>query len=544
MRDKVLINSSRPLLPPPPIGGRAGPSPRRSGFGRAGGEGDCAGKPSPGFLRFACGEPKETSLSPAGRGERRAWLIAACMLLLLVFPQMAWAGTCNGTNAGVECISSRQLPGMCVKDSTTCQENADVDGTCDDNAVYNIKKPDPGTGIVATIVKDLKDTLEPMSQKMFEGIAGDSKFHDVAVASMTLYVIIYALMFTFGMVQLTVYDFFIRMVKISVVAVLIKANSWALFSQTFVHFFNDGTDQIITQVSSIVVNGDSVGGQPFDWMDNAIVEAVSTKMLITIMATALTGPYGAIIVLLLGLGLYAFIKAMLNALWIYIMALVMRTLLFGLAPLFLACVMFARTRQLFDGWLNQVVNSCLQPIFLFTFFSFFVQLIKSVLDQVVALKACWTDWSSVRGATSAEHWWRFAVNCDKSVVGGIFRPYDGTWGYLGPDDPGCGGLQPVNPVGIMLPITLWILADLAKRFNHIVVQIAKDIANASTSFEHRMQGFGGGAAKGGGNAVGGGGGGRAGGAATPAVASGTSMVERMATMVTPRTGPPPAGPGR
>lgn len=447
----------------------------------------------------------------------KVWLVGYVLALSLA--GSAFAASCSGK--GHPCFGDAPdyAPGICVND--VCVKTSDQNGVCTNNSAYNPKTVAPGKGIIATVVKDIQTTLKPMTKDMFDGISKDSGFTKAATAAMTLYVIIYAITFMFGMVQLTAFDFLVRLFKISVVASLINGSAFGVFSDIIIKFFNDGTDSIITEVSTIAVGGTNLGGKPFDWMDAAILQLTSVKMLVTLMAAATTGIYGLVIIILLTIAMYTFVKAMLGAMWIYIMALVLRTLLFGLAPLFLACVMFSRTKPLFDGWLNQVVNSCLQPIFLFTFFAFFVQLIKSALDQVLQTNVCWTEMAGPRGTASATHFWRFALwDCDDKV----WAPFDGVWGFTGPDNAppnhvtnksDCGKGAPVHPLGIMLPLTIWILSDLAKRFNDIVVNIAKDIANATTSFNYNSQSFGG-------DKVGGGGGG----ARPPA-----------------RGGPPPAGGG-
>jgi len=421
-------------------------------------------------------------------------------------------GTCHGT----QCCSGSGGDGSC-----------DIsDGTCTSEEIYNITPPAAGQGIVSSIVTSVKNVLNGVSSTMFTRIVQDSGFKLVVSALITLYVAIYGVLFMFAMVQITVHDFMIRMVKVSIVAVLLSPGAWGFFNNTVVKFFNEGTDSLINKVTSIAVGLENLEGSgPFSVLDNAIAQAVSAKMAITLMATFLTGPYGPIIGLLLLMSLGSFFKALMNAMWVYIMALVMRALLFGLAPLFLICILFSRTRHLFDGWLNQLINACLQPILLFTFFAFFCQLIKACLEQVLNLEVCWTAWSEIfRGTPFIGHYWRFAV---WNASTGLYEPFNGIWGWNGPE--GVPGNPPVNPVGIMLPLTLWILADLAGRFNTVVIDIAKDIAGASTTLTMGGEsikdwfGGGGGGNRGGGGGNRGGGGASSGGASAPGSGGGTAI---------------------
>lgn len=368
------------------------------------------------------------------------------------------------------------------------------EGTCTNDAAYTPPMPPPGQGLISTIVNNIKAVLNGVAAVMFKGIVNDAGFLKAVTALATLYVAIYGILFTFGMVQITIHDFMIRLIKIGVIILLISPGSLAFFISSpglepgiLVKFFNNGTDSIISMMTAIALpvgnNGGVVfSGTPFAVMDNAIAQAVSAKMAITLMAVFTTGPYGPIIGILLLMSLGSFLKALINALWVYVMSLIMKTLLFGLAPIFIACVLFARTRHLFDGWINQLVNASLQPILLFTFFAFFVTLIKACIDQIMGYNICWTEWAELaRGGPFSGHFWRFAICAagqTDPTTGQCLRwePYDGIWDFNGANVPGSG----VTPISIMLPLTMWLLADLAGRFNRTVIMISQEISSAAT----------------------------------------------------------------
>lgn len=356
------------------------------------------------------------------------------------------------------------------------------EGTCTSQSQYNIPPVDPGTGLVSTIVKRIRDTLQNVSSTVFYGITGDSGFQNVIRVMSSLYVAIYGILFTFGMVQITIYDLMLRLVKLGIMNVLLSASGDMLW--VLVRFFNDGVDDIIARVSSIALGtgASAATGDPFDPLDQALVYVVSSKMAITLLGTFATGPYGLVVGIILLMSLGSFMKSIFNALWVYVMALVIRSLLIGMSPIFIVCILFSRTRYLFEGWLNQVVNSCLQPIFLFTFFAFFVTLVKSCVSLLLDRPVCWMPSQIQSGASTMGHFWRFAIKrSDNSYV-----PSDTTWGFMGPETAAASSDDSVHPVGIMLPIMIWILADLTGRFNNIVLGIAKQLAEASTDFTGGM----------------------------------------------------------
>lgn len=385
-------------------------------------------------------------------------------------------------------------------------------GTATTDEQFNIPQAPAGQGILSTIVSDINKVLfgDPragvpgIAERMYNTITRDGGFTKAVRATLTLYIAVYGILFTFGMVQLTIYDFGMRMIKIGIVITLISPTSWTFFNDHVVAFFNKGTDEIINQVTSVAVGGitnninpsASGGAHPFAALDGVIAKALSAKMWVTLLAMIFTGPYGMVYGILLAWSLRALIASLLTAMWVYLMSLVLRTLLFGVAPIFFACILFQRTRHLFDGWLNQVVNACLQPIFLFVFFAFFVKLMEGAIDNIITYDGpskpppvSWTaPAESVRGTPFDQNWWRFMVwNPDKQNEDGTqggYEEYGGQWSWSGPlptnTNLPAGTNFPVFPLDLLNILIFFMLAELAGRFNTIVLQIAKDLAAAST----------------------------------------------------------------
>lgn len=351
-------------------------------------------------------------------------------------------------------------------------------GGCTNDGSFDPEITDPSEGLVTTIVENVQDILYSVTFSMYSSIAWNGGFADAATAMVDLYVILYGVLFTFGMVQITLFDFAVRMIKIGIISKLIGPDSWNFFYNHVVVFFNDTTDEIIGKVSSVAVDGisysfnpDDVSAYPFSVLDGAIGMATSAKLAVTIIATFVTGPYGVIYGLLILMSIGIFFKSLVNALWVYIMSLVLKTLLFGLAPIFICFLLFNRTRHLFDGWLNMVVGATLQPILLFTFFAFFARLIEAALNKLTMNPVCWNPVSeTVRGSPFSQHFWRFA-----KWDGGAWVPMDTPWDFRGGYANG-----PIFPMDIFTVLALLILAEICSRFNSIVIEIAKDLAGSAT----------------------------------------------------------------
>lgn len=411
------------------------------------------------------------SMFPSGAGWKK-W--AACLLLLFAFAVAA--------------------PAASFADPTAEEDATQItDGTCTSENQFEIEEPEEDSGLIASIIESIKVPLKDVSSSVFLGIVGDEGFRNVLLIASSIYVAIYGIFFTFGMVQITIHDLLVRLVKLGIINLLLSQDAWKYFDDIVVKFFNGAVDDVILHVSTLAFNtatnvGPLVGTNPFDPLDQALIYVVSSKMAITLLATFATGPYGFIIGLILVMSLGSFLKALFNALWIYVMALVIRTIMFGMAPIFIVCILFSRTRHLFDGWLNQIVNATFQPIFLFTFFAFFVLLIKSCLQSLLAWDVCWMPIGTEFGTPTETRFWRFALKDCGNFIDGVqqYVPFGGVWSFTGAEmeefknDPRLNCNTEVHPIGVILPLMIWILADLAARFNHIVIEIAKDLSNAAT----------------------------------------------------------------
>lgn len=356
------------------------------------------------------------------------------------------------------------------------------------------------SGLVTSIATRVNTVLTNAAKNLFQAIQKSSGFLDAGRAVLTLYIAIYGILFTFGMTQITVSDFVMRMIKIGVIVIILtppsgggpvpgsSASIWDFFNGWVVNFFNTTVDELINAVTGIAIGGSPMWGcpssgscPPLAAIDAAIAKAVSANMAVHLLATLFTSAYGALHAILMGLALWAFLGSILTAIWVYLMSMVLRALLFGVAPLFIICLLFQRTRHLFDGWLNQVVNACLQPILLFTFFAFFVVLVTTSIDRILEVPVCWTGVNeSMRGTPVDMEYWRYAVEDSSTSTG--FAPYGGAW-----DWGGTQGSSRIFPIDIMAVLVFLILAELGKRFNQVVLMIARDLAGASTDLS-RMQG--------------------------------------------------------
>jgi len=351
---------------------------------------------------------------------------------------------------------------------------------CSYNADYEIQLPPTGTGIITLLVYNISLIINNLAFALYHSLISQQSFQDVIRAMLTLYVMVYGILFTFGMTHITLMEFLLRVIKFAVVAILISPQSWNFFYNFVGMMFYDGVNWLISIMASIAVGG-APGINPdfpFEPLDNAIAVLTSARLMVTMIATFFTGPYGIILGLMILAGLGTFAAAVFQAMWVYLMSLVVRAFLFALAPIFMAFMLFQRTFHLFQGWVNALVSASLQPIFLFAFFAFFVQLIYAAVAKLLFTPVCYTSAGEVwRGSPFDVETWRFMVPVQVSPGSWQWQTYKGAWSFTGADMQGA----PVFPIPLVDILVFLLLVQLAWRFHGIAVNIAKDIAGASLS---------------------------------------------------------------
>ncbi len=356
--------------------------------------------------------------------------------------------------------------------------------TLEDTKEFRIK----ANNLIMTIIEKVNAKLLLISQQMFVKITANTAFFGAIFYAICLFLAVYGVLFVTGMAQIKLYDFMIILIKIAIIFMMFSPASWAFFNDKVIYFFNEGSTELInyfTQTGDIkpfIANTPGLGPatanattgiMAFKAIDNAINMIISSKMFVILGAAAASDNYGLLMGALMCYGIWLALMSMITALWVYVMSLIMKTLLFGLAPIFIPTILFKRTRHLFDNWLNQIVSATLQPVLLFIFFVFFVKLMESSLDNILAYPVCWTQLPDAqRGSPLNWYFWRFA------------EYKGGTAGWVPNTAP-----QKDFPIPIIHILNFLIIAELANRFNKVVVQIAMQISQASVSLAHEGAGM-------------------------------------------------------
>lgn len=243
-------------------------------------------------------------------------------------------------------------------------------------------------GILTYLVSVIQTALKDTSKKIFEKITGDSSYKKVLAGSAILFIAIYGIAIALGLAQPSPYELASRVVKIGAIFYLL--GTWDNFNNTVASFFEDLTSELTAAFASAIVNtaggggGDSITAlDVFNFVDDKVLGVLLGPRFSIMMGGIMTASAtGFMVGLLLLSVIMSYLWNVIMMIQIYIMSAIARALLYAIFPVFLVFLFFKQTQSLFEGWLKQLINFTLQPVFLVAFMALFNGIFFNYLDTM------------------------------------------------------------------------------------------------------------------------------------------------------------------
>lgn len=241
------------------------------------------------------------------------------------------------------------------------------------------------------VIQPISNQVQQVSMIFWENLVGSSAIKKIIAAMITLYIVIYGIFFALGFVQATQKDLIARIFKISILYALIAPQSYQFFNDYLFKLFVDGQKYLI----DVIINPESTGAggldytQLFSFTNYAVNNVFSLKFLQFLGSCILWFPVGWLAFILL---LTAFIKyalAIIEAIVSYLIAMTAVQFLIALGPIFIALLLFDRTKELFSKWLGMIVAFTMQPVILFSTIIFVSSLINGVIYDLMSIGLEW-----------------------------------------------------------------------------------------------------------------------------------------------------------
>lgn len=221
----------------------------------------------------------------------------------------------------------------------------------------------------------VKDSYKGYARGLLQGVR----------ALLILYVIFTVVGYMLGTIQLSKFDFIVRMMKIAFIAFAFSDRSWELFGTTLSRLFIDGSTYLVDSFSGYI----GEGGKKFAFLDLTAGVLFTGETWLKFLSLMLSGPFGFITFLAILYATFVFLRCIVSATFKYVISTVLVAFLLSLAPLFIVFILFQQTKTLFDNWIKTLAHVSLQPVILFLSLSLLNQLMYSVLYNLTNFSACY-----------------------------------------------------------------------------------------------------------------------------------------------------------
>jgi len=308
---------------------------------------------------------------------------------------------CSALNSGVV-QNSGPLPGMsscqslglllnptaCLLPATCASLSESFQPMANGNGTFLGFQITPITTIVGTIT----NAITTGTGVIYNGIVGPSSgFQTILNITLTLYIVIYGIAIMFGIATPSPHEFIMRAVKFGVIVMFASPTGWSFFNNPnygVTTFFQSLTNSLISiMICAFNPSPGCVAATPgsallsIDLFLSRFYNPDYWRMPLAFFFSGwLSLNFGGVLVaILLVVMAVVYAIAVFHAVYLYIVALIAQALLFSVAPIFFIFLLFGHTRQMFEGWLKQLINFSLQPVFVFAFLAFFNGMITNIL---------------------------------------------------------------------------------------------------------------------------------------------------------------------
>ena len=246
-------------------------------------------------------------------------------------------------------------------------------------------------GEYGPVVRDSSYLMETGALEILLDSFFDSGFGSFVQALLVIYVAVSALGFMIGVIKASGFEVVLRIIKFSIIALLLKKSSFALISKTIFDLFVMGSNQLV----GIFASASDTDYHTFSFIDKTIGTFFATETWLRLASLIPTGIIGIIFGALIFWAMFNFLIASFEAMIIYLGNIMYLALLISVAPIFIITVLFQKTNALFQSWLKLCISSALSPVLMFAAISLLHQLVMGSFYVIMSYGACTQCWWNI-----------------------------------------------------------------------------------------------------------------------------------------------------
>lgn len=238
------------------------------------------------------------------------------------------------------------------------------------------------------------------------------------------------------MIRETKHDMLIRMMKITLVIVLISPGSFRFFYDHFLVLFVKGLEQLISIITNFAPNMNTGGNSNVAQGNEAKLFSFMEDMFNKFFAYSVWKKFAAflhyqmwaslLMIPAIFIGIVLYFLLCMYAYIIFLSGFMGIAFLVAIMPLFLISILFSPLKSLFEGWIKFCISFCLQSIMIFTLLSLLAAMIMNTFYKQLGFTVCYNKWLEIKLCAPK---WVFGGFCiiDKEYFswtpGQIFVPY-------------------------------------------------------------------------------------------------------------------------
>ncbi|CAN7976171.1 unnamed protein product, partial [Ixodes persulcatus] len=248
-------------------------------------------------------------------------------------------------------------------------------------------RPDP-LQFLTDLIKGVLFGNDGIIKKTYQQIIDTPGYRMSVSAILTLYIMFTGFSFLIGNINLTHVELIVRILKVSIVSILLSTDkAWTFFHDYLFVFFIDGVQQILQIINEASATGP--GSQ------SLLGLLISPQTLSKLFSLLFVDWLGFIYIILYLIALYFIFFLIFKATIIYLTALITIGMIIIMGPIFICFMLFNITRSLFENWLRQLISYALQPMILFAGIAFISMIIRTEIYSTLGFAVCKHDFPNL-----------------------------------------------------------------------------------------------------------------------------------------------------
>ena len=219
---------------------------------------------------------------------------------------------------------------------------------------------------------------------------------------LVLYLVFFSISYMLGLVDYTTQGFIKYLMKFAIVAFLISDTSWNFFGGYLVSFFIDGSIELVARYSASFLKAVASDQETCETMiiqdpyvifsifNGPIYQFIAADTWSRIWAICTNGLLGFVTACFLIFAIFHYFIAIVKATVMFMFAIIINSILIVTAPVFIVCILFEKTKQMFDSWAKNLFSYALQPLFVYTSIIILNYIITILIYYIFNFTACST----------------------------------------------------------------------------------------------------------------------------------------------------------